>query len=386
MLIYNLIITAVLFVLFLILIWNLIILKKRNYPDLAEADLPFISVLVPARNEERNIKGILTSLLNQNYPNYEVIVLNDHSEDNTGKIINEIKQTHPELKVLNGKELPEGWTGKCYACTQLYEESKGEYILFTDADTVHKPGSLKKSITITQHRNADMLTVFPEMTMISFAEKIMMPMLWFTIMLLLPFYFVDKKGFVRFSIGMGPFMFFRRTAYEKIGGHYSVKNALVEDVWLARKIKEHRLQLIVEDGYDMLSVRMYQNFGEIWSGFSKNIFAGFQFSTITLFAINLLYFLLFFLPFIFLIIQLSLYSGLNYVLIMASIQVLLLYLARILISIRFKLGIISTILHPLGALSVPIIAANSWRWIKFGKGARWKGRFYNPTQNKLLKK
>lgn len=382
MLIYNLVITAILFILFLILIWNLIILRRRKLPVIEESRLPFVSVLIPARNEELNIENILISLLNQDYPNYEVIVLNDHSEDNTGKIVSGIKEKYPGLKVLEGKVLPEDWTGKCYACTQLYEASKGEFILFTDADTTHKPESLRRSITIAMKRDADMLTIFPEMTMKSFAEKIMMPMLWFTIMLLLPFYFVDKKGFVKFSVGIGPFMMFRRSAYEKIGGHYSVKSAIVEDVWLARKIKEHNLRLIVEDGQEMLSVRMYRNFGEIWRGFSKNIYAGFQFSTFTLFAVNFFYILLFFLPFLLFFIELSLHSGLNYILILVSIQIIILYLARILISVRFKLGILSTILHPLGAISVPIIAANSWRWIKFGKGARWKGRVYNPLKTK----
>jgi chlorobactene glucosyltransferase len=384
MLIYNIIVTTVLFVLLLILIWNLTILRRKKYAAIADAKLPFVSVLIPARNEELNIANILNSLLKQDYPNYEVIVLNDHSEDKTGKIISEIKQKHPELVVLNGKPLPEGWTGKCYACTQLHEASKGEYILFTDADTTHKPQSLMKSITIALNKEADMLTLFPEMTMVSLAEKIIMPMLWFTIMLLLPFYFIDKKGFVKFSVGIGPFMMFKRSAYEKIGGHYSVKNAIVEDVWLARKIKENRMQLIVEDGFEMLSVRMYRNLNEIWSGFSKNIFAGFEFSSFSLFAVNLLYILLFFLPFMLLIIELSLYEirnyGANLALILVVFQIFILYLARTLISIRFKLGILSTILHPLGALSVPVIALNSWRWIKLGKGASWKGRVYNPAK------
>jgi chlorobactene glucosyltransferase len=378
MLIYNIFIASILFVLFLILLWNLAILRRKKYPALDDSELPFVSVLVPARNEELNIKNILISLLNQNYPKYEVIVLNDHSEDITGKIIDEIKAEYPELKILNGKPLPDGWTGKCYACTQLYEASSGEYILFTDADTVHNSNSLRDSVTIALNRNTDMLTLFPKMIMVSLSEKIIMPMLWFTIMMLLPFYFVDKKGFTKFSAGIGPFMMFKRTAYEKIGGHYSVKNALVEDVWLARKIKEHNLQLAVEDGQQMLSVRMYRNFGEIWQGFSKNIFAGFQFSTFSLFSVNLLYILLFFFPFILFVIELSLYSGMSYMLILLSIQISILYAARLLISARFKLGVISTILHPLGAFSVPLIALNSWRWISLGSGAKWKGRVYNP--------
>src|SRR5204863_4982775 len=115
--------------------------------------------------------------------------------------------------------------------------------------------------------NADMLTLMPRLTMISFAEKLIMPMLMFTITLLLPFYFVDKKGFRKFSIGIGPFMLFKRSAYEKIGGHASVKNALVEDVWLARKIKENGLKLVAADGQKEVSVRMYRNFTDIWNGF-----------------------------------------------------------------------------------------------------------------------
>ena len=363
----------------LICFWNLWILRPRKYPRAANNDLPFVSVLVPARNEEHNIENILASLLNQDYPHYEVIVLNDSSEDSTGTIISKLKQRHPELVVLQGMPLEKGWTGKCFACSQLYRASRGEFILFTDADTTHRSNSLRDSIAIAMNRNADMVTLFPAMTMKSFAEKLIMPLLWFTVMLLLPFYFVDKKGFVKFSIGIGPFMLFRRSAYEAIGGHSAVKNAIVEDVWLARKIKEHGLQLVVADGREMLSVRMYRSLKEIWNGFSKNIFAGFEFSSIALFSVNIMYFLLFFLPFLLFLIQLS--CGLSYDLttILLLSQVIIIYVCRAAISARFRLGFISTILHPLGALSVPVIAVNSWRWIAGGKGACWKGRTYSPA-------
>ena len=360
----------------LICIWNLYILRRKKYDAITDEDLPFVSVLIPARNEELNISQIVNSVIVQDYPKYEVIVLNDNSEDRTGEILSSIKSAHPELNIINGKPLIEGWTGKCFACKQLFSASKGEYILFTDADTLHNKNSLRDSVTIALKRNADMLTLFPKMTMVSLSEKIIMPMLWFTIMVLLPFYFVDKKGFVKFSVGIGPFMMFKRTAYEKIGGHTSVKDAIVEDVWLARKIKECGLKLVVEDGGKMLSVRMYRSFREIWNGFSKNIFAGFGFSSLSLFSANLLYFLLFFLPFLLFFIQLTLQPGTSLVLILLCLQVVILYISRALISARFSLGIISTLLHPLGALSVPVIAVNSWRWITGGKGAQWKGRTY----------
>jgi chlorobactene glucosyltransferase len=382
MLYYNIVITSVLFVLLIICMWNLYILRRKKYTPIPDSVLPFISVLVPARNEEHNIGTVLSSLLKQDYPQYEVIVLNDSSEDKTGELINELSKEYPGLKVINGKPLITGWTGKCYACKQLYEASKGEYLLFTDADTIHNPNSLRDSITMAINRNADMLTLFPRMIMHSFPEKLLMPMLWFTIMLLLPFYFVDKKGFANFSIGIGPFMLFRQKAYEQIGGHESVKDAIVEDVWLARKIKENGLRLIARDGLDMFSVRMYRSFKEIWNGFSKNIFAGFEFSSPLLFGINFLYILMFFLPFLLFFIELSLYNGLNYIVILTGIQISIIYLSRMLISSKFKLGIISSFLHPFGAILVPVIAFNSWRWISAGKGARWKGRTYNPVKNK----
>ncbi len=378
MLIYNLLVTAILAVLFLIFLSNLYMLRKKYPPNIPDDRLPFVSVLIPARNEERNIENILRSVLEQDYPNYEVIALNDNSEDRTGEIIDSLKVMFPKLKSINGKELENGWTGKCYACSQLYESARGEWLLFTDADTTHYNGSIRDSVELALYRGADLLTLLPRLEMKSVSEKIIMPMLMFTLMCLLPFYFVDKPGFRKYSLGIGPFMLFRRTAYEKIGGHESVKSALVEDVWLGRKIKEYGLKLVCEDGKNMLSVRMYRNFGEIWDGFSKNIFAGFNFSDLSLFGVNMTYFLLFFLPFVLLIIDIFLpfSSKINSILLL--IQIILLYLARILLSAKFKLGLISAFLHPLGALTVPVIAANSWRWFRFGKGAKWKGRVYNP--------
>jgi chlorobactene glucosyltransferase len=129
---------------------------------------------------------------------------------------------------------------------------------------------------------------------------------------------------------------------------------------------------------------MYRNFKEIWNGFSKNIFAGFNFSAPLLFTINFLYLILFFLPFVFLIMYLALDYQTETIPVLVLIQVIILYLIRILLAIKFKLGFVSTLLHPLGALTVPVIAFNSWRLIAAGKGAKWKGRIYQTkTSSKL---
>ncbi len=376
MLIYNAAVTFILAILFFVILWNLFILRRKIVPLIDDKHLPFVSVLIPARNEELNIKQVLASVLTQDYPGFEVIALDDSSEDNTLQIMDSVKAEFPALQILHGKPLIEEWTGKNYACSQLYEASKGEWILFTDADTVHKPNCLRDSILIALHRKADLLTLLPETTMISFAEKLIMPMLLFTSMALLPFYFVDKNRFKRFSIGVGPFMMFKRSAYETIGRHEHVKDAIVEDVWLARAVKENGLKLIAEDGQEMLSVRMYRNLKEIWNGFSKNIFAGFEFSTIALFVVMAMYTLLFFAPFVFLAAGVIVLNNVNDILFLTLIQVLILYIGRILVSAKFRLGFLSTILHPIGALMVILISINSWKWIFFGSGSRWKGRVY----------
>ncbi len=376
MIIYQSAITLILFVLFIISVWNVYIFRSKKYA--AAKNLPFVSILVPARNEEVNIRSCVTSLLNQDYPNYEVIVLNDSSDDKTGEILNGIKSEYPKLKILHGKPLEEGWTGKTFACSQLSSEAKGEWLLFTDADTTHFAGSLSGAMSIALGRNADLLSVFPKMIMKSFPEKIIMPMLFFIAFVLLPFHFVDKKGFTKFAMAVGPFMLFKRSAYDKIGGHAAVKNAIVEDVWLSRKIKENGLKLAVADGQSLCAVRMYRSFQEIWFGFSKNIFAGFNFSAPLLFTINFMYVVLFFLPFVFIFQYFFFENKNNLEFVLVFIQVIILYLIRILLALKFKLGSVSTLLHPLGALAVPVIALNSWRWIASGTGALWKGRIYQP--------
>lgn len=376
MLIYQAAITSILFVLFLIVIWNLYLFRKKDIPDKKDSELPFVSILVPARNEKINIKNCVTSLLEQDYPNYEVVVLNDNSEDETGEILKSIQQDYPKLKIITGKPLPGGWTGKTFACRQLAENAKGEWLLFTDADTIHGNSSLREAIYIALYRNADLLSVFPKNEMKTFSEKLIMPMLYFTSFVLLPHYFVDRKGFVKFAMAVGPFMLFRRSAYDKIGGHESVKYSILEDVNIAKKIKEAGLRLVVADGLSLCSVRMYRNFKEIWNGFSKNIFAGFNYSTPMLFIIDILYLVLFFLPFLFLVLFIISGPIASPATVLVIVQVIILYLIRILLSLKFKLGFVSTILHPLGSLLVPVIALNSWRWIASGTGAKWKGRVY----------
>jgi chlorobactene glucosyltransferase len=369
----------ILFFLFLIFLWNLYVTRKKKKSTSKYSSYPFVSVLIPARNEEANIENCVTSLLKQNYPNFEVIVLNDNSTDRTSQILSDLKQKYSELKIINGKPLSSGWIGKSYACHQLTKESKGEWLLFTDADTIHNENSIKEGIESALSRNADLLSVIPYQITKTLPEKLVIPVLHFVTFVLLPFYFLEKRGFEKFTFAVGQYMLFKKTSLDKIGGYEAVKNEIVEDVMMGRLIKKNNMQLVIQSGIDMVRCRMYRSFSQLWEGFSKNVFAGMGFSTLLMFVIILMYLILFVLPFFGLIYFVII--GENELAIVCAGQVAINYLIRFILSIKFKLSFSSSLLHPFGILTVLLITINSWRLVKFSLGPKWKGRTYNLNQS-----
>ena len=359
----------------LIFLWNLSIIRRKRISAIDASKLPLVSVLIPARNEEDNISQCVESLFKQDYPRYEVIVLNDHSTDRTGVILSELQNKFPELKIINGAELPEGWIGKSFACHQLTQSAKGDWLLFTDADTIHNSNSIRTGIETALVRNADLLSVVPYQITMTLSEKLVIPILHFVTFSLLPFYFLEKRGFKQFTIAVGQYMLFKKSSLEKIGGYESVKNAMVEDVSMGKLIKKNNMQLIVLNGIEMVSCRMYRNFSQVWEGFSKNIFAGLGFSFVTMLCIVIFYFIFFVLPFYwvtyFLITQ-----GFSLLSLICLAQISINYFIRFTLSFKYKLSFTSSIVHPFGILTVILITLNSWRLVAFTKGPSWKGRSY----------
>lgn len=338
----------------------------------------YISVLIPARNEERIIGRCVESALNQNYNNFEVIVLDDNSTDNTSKILSEIRNNR--LKIIKGKQIEDGWVGKNFACKQLSEAAKGNYILFIDADTILEKNALENSVKFIKSQNADLVSFFPRQITISFWEKIIIPLLHFVVLTMLPLILVEKTKRTSLTMANGQFMLFRRTAYDKIGGHYSVKNRIVEDVWLGRKIKISGGKLIFADGTDIAYCRMYKNLNEIIEGFSKNIFPGLSFSTAGIIFVITFFFFLYIIPYIMLIYGIIINTG---TLILTSIiSIILAITIRITHSLKFKLPLHSAFFHIISSISLIILSINSYRIIKFGSGAVWKERKYPETMIK----
>ncbi len=369
-------------VLFLLLVFLGIFLRNLidlpGMPDHSPQTGQLVSVLVPARNEALNIERCVRSLLRQQYAPFEILVLDDGSTDATAELLRQLlMESGGKLRVVQGEPLPEGWHGKAWACSQLGHQAKGELLLFTDADTWHEPDALGRTVGAMEASGADMLSLMPRQELVSFWEKLVVPLIHVILMCYLPLRLVRTSRNAAFCFANGQFIFFRREFYDRINGHASVRNAIVEDVWLCKRVKNAGGRVVAFNGTDVVSCRMYRSFREIWEGFSKNIFAALGYSTAGLFSLIILITAIYIAPFAFLFH--SFFTG-EYT---ASLfwlpltQLTIALLCRLLIALLFRQSLAMVFLHPLSQLVLLVIACNSFYSIKFGKGSSWKGRDYN---------
>jgi chlorobactene glucosyltransferase len=239
---------------------------------------PQVSIIVPARNEERNIRRCVSSLLEQDYENFEVVVVDDGSTDNTGKILDELAVTHPNgrrLWVLRLRDLPPGWAGKPHAIHQGVQEASGTWLLFTDADTRHAPNALCSALTQAMAEQADLFTLGSTQELPDFWNRVLMPVAFMGISLLYPPRLVnDPRSPV--AVANGQFILLRRAVYEMVGGYArrDLRYTLLDDRDLARVVKDNGFKLRFVDGRGLVHVQMYHGFAEICSGWRKNAYLG----------------------------------------------------------------------------------------------------------------
>jgi chlorobactene glucosyltransferase len=374
--------------LLLLLVLVTLLLNLRLIPQLREASppehAPFISVLVPARNEESRIVSCLQSLSAQRYPRYEVIVLDDQSEDRTREMIESLgfSPTGSRLRLIDGQPLPPDWTGKPWACHQLGRVARGEFLLFTDADTIHAPGTLAAVACLLQKSDADLLTLWPYQITGTLAEKLVIPLLFVVAGGFLPQWFLSlcqRSNFIgrvvppswlrRLGAASGQFICFRRSAYDAIRGHEGVADDLVEDVGLARRIAERTgagMRLITGDGTRLVRCRMYRSLEEMWEGFTKNLRPLFEHDGLGFWIAVIFQALTFVLPFLLIIIA----PGPQLLFLVALVLAI-----RMIAAIRFRTSWLSVALHPLGYALALSMAMNSFRRAR-GNGVSWKGRLY----------
>ncbi|MDX2226533.1 MAG: glycosyltransferase [Verrucomicrobiae bacterium] len=378
MLLYQAGVTLVLAALFLNLLWNLRYFIRPR-PQTPPHNAPMISVCIPARNEALRIGNLLRSLSRQDYPNFEVVILNDHSEDDTEKVIESYRGDLPRLKVIRGQSLPAGWVGKCWACHQAGRQAEGEYLLFTDADTVHAPTSLSSAYHAALEHRSGMLSLWPRQIAETWSEKLIIPFIYLLLLVFLPHGLANRVRNGSMGAANGQFVFFHRRDYDRLGGHESVRHHLVEDVALARATIRAGLRMVNLDGCRQVECRMYHRFADLWEGFTKNLRAAFEDNVAGFVFFGVVQLTVFVMPFGFLLLCLLPGNGgvpglLSLYLVLA--QIVMIALIRLVFALRFHQSVAWAVLHPVGQILALVIALNSWYHTSFRGAVTWKGRRY----------
>ena len=384
--------------------YHLDIVVKPTPPPL---DAPLISVCVPARNEERNIRQCIESILAQDYPHFEVIVLDDRSTDATPEILRELlgesdgkplerkeqaspwrHSDPPSLQIIHGSELPEGWAGKPHALFQASVAAHGEWLCFVDADTFLSPNTFSACYAKAIETKADMFTILTFQILGSFWGKVVMPI----VMTALSVGFSPRKvnePHSKDAIANGQFILIKRSVYDAIGGHERIKNQIVEDKAIAEQVKWNGYRLVIANGYSVARTRMYTSLPEMWEGWTKNIYLGLRdrLSLVLLGAFGAFIALVaaLFLP-IWPLLGFSWYlQGGGWLALTVIIQALILWGVVIYSRARVAMGMgISpwyALTLPLGvAVFAAMMFTSTWRVLS-GKGVMWKVRLYTPKSS-----
>jgi cellulose synthase/poly-beta-1,6-N-acetylglucosamine synthase-like glycosyltransferase len=228
------------------------------------ATIPEVSVIVPARNEEDCLAGSLRTLVEQHDVSYEIILVDDHSTDGTRAVAERFP-----LRVITAEPLPAGWSGKCNAAWSGVRIAKGKWLLFTDADTKHAPDSVARGLQEAREFDAGLLSYSPKQEVYGFVQRALMPVIFAELAATYrPQDVCNPNSPV--AAANGQYLLIRREVYDAVGGHAAVAGAILEDVELARRVKQagHKLRFRMAD---VVSTRMYRSFADLWEGWRKNL-------------------------------------------------------------------------------------------------------------------
>jgi len=345
---------------------------------------PSVSIILPVRNQANTVSECVTSLVGLDYPQKEIIVVDGNSTDGTQDIL---KTFDGKIKLVEEEPLPQGWVGKNWACHLGYKQAKGDLLMFTDGDSIHSRDSLAKTVNYLETTKADLVTLAPAAILRTFWEKLLQPPIFWLIMLFVGGKWVNDDSKPRWALGNGQYMLFRREAYDKVGGHYAVRDRISEDYSLGRLIKTNGLRLRMVTAADSLGVRMYSSLLEIWRGWRKNFYSvsgNYPLFRATYRLVLLFTFLV--LPFVVFGygIVLAPATPLNVYLITGAFMAFFLWLGVIILDRSIRVSPLYALLLPFAVLVYIGIGIDSTVRGALGRGFSWKGRVYGkPITDQL---
>lgn len=337
---------------------------------------PSVSVLIPARNEEKSIGAAVKSVLASNDVELEIIVLDDQSEDKTAEIVQDLARIDPRVKLISADSLPQGWCGKQFACHTLAGHAKYPILTFLDADVRLSPDAMSRMVLFMQQSSAGLVSGFPCQETGSWLEKLIIPLINWLLVCYLPMSAMRANRDPRFGAGCGQWFMTSQEAYAKVGGHAAVKSSLHDGVTLPRAYRQAGIGTDICDATELARCRMYQNARGVWNGLAKNAgeglgsWPGIIVWSVLLLAGHLLpYAVLFVLPFAYEPDDLPLT-----VMVLSIAAVAASWLPRWLCSWRYRASWVGAFFHPVGVLGLVLIQWHSLFRRVVGKPVGWKGR------------
>lgn len=348
-------------------------LSERRLPA---AGMPAVSVVVPARDEERGIEAAVRSHLAQTYPNLEVIVVDDRSADSTPAILARLAAEVPRLAVVAGVDPPPGWLGKPHALFEGASHARGEILLFADADVRYAPEAVSDAVAFLENERLDLVALFPRVEMCGFWENVLMPYLPVSYFFG-PAFLLNSDRQRRFAAGAGAGMFVRASAYRAAGGHEALRDSVIDDLHLATRVRRAggRCRMVRAD--DRARIRMYRGFREIFDGFTKNMAYVFEGWAGGFLALSTVFsFVAWSLPAAVLIARLSGAAVPSGDVGWAGLALGLSILGRAAIALHLRQPVWPCLTHPFMAVIWTAITARSLAWRFLRRELRWRGRTF----------
>ena len=341
----------------------------KDFAPASDADCPRISLIFAARDEEEKLPVAIATLAAIEYPHLEIIAVNDRSQDFTGRILEEFARGHERVRVVHVETLPAGWLGKTHALQKGYERSTGEWLLFTDADVRFAPDALRRTVTLMKQRNLDHLTLFGDVEMVGFWEKVLITFFGMAFHIATDPHRVSDPGSWTY-VGVGAFQLLKRSAYEAAGTHRRLAMEVVDDMKLGKIVKQAGFRSSVSLAEDAVVIRWHAGLGNLVRGVTKNFFAALGYNVWLVLLAAMAMLLTDVVPFA------ALFVGHGWIRALAAVSVVIAVGFHVGVNVVMRVSPLYALTHPIGAVLFCYMLLRSTVVTLWRGGVTWRDTFY----------